>query len=30
MSKTSTVDDWSKPAATAIPKEGYFTLEQGR
>ena len=22
--------DWSKPAALAIPKEGYFTLEQGR
>jgi hypothetical protein len=22
--------DWSKPAAMAIPKEGYFTLEQGR
>ena len=30
MSKTSTLDDWSKPAAAAIPKEGYFTLEQGR
>jgi hypothetical protein len=30
MSNTSTLDDWSKPAATAIPKEGYFTLEQGR
>jgi len=23
-------DDWSKPAAMAIPKEGYFKLEQGR
>ena len=23
-------DDWSKPAAKAIPKEGYFELEQGR
>ena len=22
--------DWTKPAAMAIPKEGYFTLEQGR
>ena len=22
--------DWTTPAATAIPKEGYFTLEQGR
>jgi hypothetical protein len=22
--------DWTKPAALAIPKEGYFTLEQGR
>ena len=27
---TSTLNDWSKPAAAAIPKEGYFTLEQGR
>src|SRR5213082_954943 len=24
------VSDWTKPAAMAIPKEGYFTLEQGR
>lgn len=24
------VMDWSRPAAMAIPKEGYFTLEQGR
>src|SRR5437763_14187172 len=23
-------NDWTKPAAVAIPKEGYFTLEQGR
>jgi len=23
-------DDWSKPAAMAIPKEGYFELQQGR
>jgi hypothetical protein len=23
-------EDWSKPAAKAIPKEGYFKLEQGR
>jgi hypothetical protein len=23
-------NDWSKPQATAIPKEGYFTLERGR
>ena len=22
--------DWTKPAAMAIPKEGYFQLEQGR
>src|SRR5262245_32687785 len=22
--------DWTKPAAMAVPKEGYFTLEQGR
>ena len=22
--------DWSKPAAKAIPKEGYFELERGR
>jgi hypothetical protein len=22
--------DWTKPAAMAIPKEGYFTLQQGR
>jgi len=23
-------NDWSTPKALAIPKEGYFTLEQGR
>jgi len=23
-------EDWTKPAAVAIPKEGYFKLEQGR
>lgn len=23
-------DDWTKPAAIALPKEGYFKLEQGR
>ena len=23
-------NDWTKPAAMAIPKEGYFKLEQGR
>ena len=23
-------NDWSKPKARAIPKEGYFTLQQGR
>ena len=23
-------NDWTKPAAMAIPKEGYFTLEKGR
>jgi hypothetical protein len=23
-------EDWTKPAATAIPKEGYFEFEQGR
>ncbi len=22
--------DWTKPAAMAIPKDGYFTLEKGR
>ena len=29
MSNASTPNDWTKPAAMAIPKEGYFTLEQG-
>src|SRR5690348_8175354 len=28
--QTPKVDDWSKPAALALPKEGYFQLEQGR
>ena len=27
---TPTSHDWTKPAALAIPKEGYFKLEQGR
>jgi hypothetical protein len=27
---TSNQHDWTKPAAAAIPKEGYFELEQGR
>jgi hypothetical protein len=26
----TTTGDWTKPAAMAIPKEGYFKLEQGR
>ncbi|OBH58815.1 hypothetical protein A5685_05430 [Mycobacterium colombiense] len=26
----ATEDQWSKPAALAIPKEGYFELERGR
>jgi hypothetical protein len=30
MSDTSTNRDWTKPAAMAIPPEGYFELEQGR
>lgn len=30
MSDISKQNDWSKPAAMAIPKEGYFKLEQGR
>jgi hypothetical protein len=30
MSNASTQFDWTKPAAVAIPKEGYFKLEQGR
>ena len=27
---TAATSDWTKPAAMAIPKEGYFKLEQGR
>ena len=27
---TARQDDWTKPAAMALPKEGYFKLEQGR
>ena len=30
MSNASREEDWTKPAALAIPKEGYFTLKQGR
>ena len=30
MSDTPKQQDWTKPAAMAIPKEGYFNLEQGR
>jgi hypothetical protein len=30
MSDTPKQNDWSKPAAMAIPKEGYFKHEQGR
>jgi hypothetical protein len=30
MSDGSTQHDWTKPVAMAIPKEGFFTLEQGR
>ena len=30
MSDGSTENDWTKPAALAIPKEGFFKLEQGR
>ena len=30
MSDTPKHNDWSKPAAMAIPKEGFFKLEQGR
>ena len=30
MSNASKTNDWTKPAAMAIPKEGYFTFEQGR
>src|SRR5437660_10767949 len=27
---TESVRDWTKPAAMAIPKEGYFSLKNGR
>jgi hypothetical protein len=30
MADTPTQNDWTQPAAMAIPKEGYFELEQGR
>jgi hypothetical protein len=30
MSDATKPKDWRKPAALAIPKEGYFKLEQGR
>jgi len=30
MSSIATDQNWTKPAAKAIPREGYFTLEQGR
>jgi hypothetical protein len=30
MSSSTTQYDWTRPAAIAIPKEGYFKLEQGR
>jgi hypothetical protein len=30
QSTASGTSDWTKPAAMAIPKEGYFKLEQGR
>jgi hypothetical protein len=30
MAAPSDQSDWTKPAAMAIPKEGYFALEQGR
>lgn len=30
MSDKAEPKDWSKPAALAIPKEGYFKVEQGR
>ena len=29
-SGTPGVDDWTRPAAMAIPEKGYFTLEKGR
>ena len=30
MAETAQRQDWTQPAAMAIPKEGYFELEQGR
>ena len=30
MSTASVPEDWTKPAAMAIPKEGYFSAEPGR
>ena len=30
MVDTQQHKDWTKPAALALPKEGYFELEQGR
>src|SRR5262245_17388790 len=30
MSSIATDQNWTKPAAKAIPREGYFTLQQGR
>src|SRR5437763_9417107 len=30
MSDATKKEDWTKPAAMAIPKEGYFKVEQGR
>jgi len=30
MSDDAKTHDWTKPAAMALPKEGYFKLEQGR
>jgi hypothetical protein len=30
MTATATRPDWTSPAAMAIPKEGFFELEQGR
>jgi len=30
MTATGTQPDWTQPAALAIPKEGFFKLEQGR
>jgi hypothetical protein len=30
MTATTTAPDWTSPAAMAIPKEGFFKLEEGR